>query len=253
LEIGRVKAVPCGSTIGNMTGSKLPLHPGALSHYVDPEAYRRRYAGREEDVAYYVRIGRRAGGAVLEYGAGNGRITLALARTGVEVTGMDASRFMVADLKARLLREAPAIRRRVRIVHGDMRTKRLGRRFKLVIMPFNVFCHLYARQDAELLLRRVRQHLLPGGRLVFDVYLPRFSELATGHGGSHYDPLSQVLTLHFDDQPPSVLSQRQFFPQELRMLLKYNGFQRVRLRADFQNRPLDEDTETLVVSASPMT
>lgn len=234
-----------------MTGRRLPLHPGALSHYTDPRSYTQRYAGRAEDVAYYVRIGRRAKAPVLEYGAGNGRVTLALARAGVQVTAVDASPFMLADLKRRLGGEAPEVRRRVKLVNGDMRTARLRRRFGLVLMPFNVFNHLYERADVEMLLSRVRRHLVPGGRLVFDVYMPRFSELSGELNGFHYDPLSQILTLDFDSEPKSVLSQRQFFPEELRMLLGYNGFERVRFTSDFKNQPIDEDTESIVVSASP--
>src|SRR5690606_15802586 len=212
-----------------MSGLDLPIHPGALSHYADPDAYQRRYAGREEDVSYYVRASRRADGAVLEYGCGNGRITLALARAGVRVTGVDASRFMLDDLERRLLLEPREVRQRVRLHQGDMRTQRLSRRYSLIIMPFNVFGHLYDRRDVELLLGRVRQHLLPGGRLLFDLYLPRFSELAATLPGYHYDPLSQLLTVHFDGDPPTVLTLRQFFPQELRMLLRYNGFTRVKI------------------------
>lgn len=235
-----------------MSRANLPLHPGALSHYVDVAAYQRRYATRAEDVACYVRLSRRAGGEVLEYGCGNGRVTLALARAGVRVTGVDASRFMLDDLKQRLEHEPTSVRRLVRLVLGDMRTQRLSRRFQLVIMPFNVFGHLYERRDIERVLARVRQHLLPGGRLVFDVYMPRFEELAGELPGYHYEPLSQILTVHFADEPPSVLSQRQYFPEELRMLLGYNGFHRVRLRADFSDRPLDEDTQSILVSAWPV-
>jgi len=232
-----------------MNRASLPLHPGALSHYVDVAAYQRRYTTRAEDVAYYVRLSRRAGGEVLEYGCGNGRVTLALARAGVRVTGVDASRFMAHDLKQRLKLEPSEVRRRVRLVQGDMRTARLSRRFRLVIMPFNVFCHLYERSDVELVLGRIRQHLLPGGRLVFDAYMPRFEELAGELPGYHYDPLSQVLTIEFAEEPPSVLSLRQFFPEELRMLLRYNGFQQIRMHSDFSARPLDEDTQSMVVSA----
>ena len=236
-----------------MSGPDLPIHPGALSHYADPEAYQRRYAGREEDVSYYVRASRRADGAVLEYGCGNGRVTLALARAGVKVTGVDASRFMLDDLRRRLALEPREVRRRVRLVQGDMRTQRLSRRFRLVIMPFNVFGHLYDRRDVELLLGQVRKHLQPGGRLLFDIYLPRFSEIAATLPGYHYDPLSQLLTVHFDGDPPTVLTLRQFFPQELYMLLRYNKFTRVRMQADFTQKSIDEDTDSLVVSATPAT
>ena len=235
-----------------MTRHALALNPGALSHYVDPSAYRRRYAAREEDVRYYRRISRRAGGEVLEYGCGNGRVTLALARARVQVTAVDASPFMLDDLRRELRGVDAGTRRRVRLVRGDMRTLRFRRRFRLVIMPFNVFAHLYDRRDVELLLARVRRQLLPGGRLVFDVYQPRMSELGGALNGYFYEPLSQVLTLTFDGDPPSVLCLRQFFPAELRMLLEYNGFSRVRMTSDFEGAKVDEDTTSIVVSASPV-
>lgn len=234
-----------------MQGPSSSIHPGALSHYVDVASYQRRYSGREEDVAFYTRISRRAGGAVLEYGCGNGRVTLALARAGVPVTGVDASRFMIQDLKRRLDEEPPPVRRRVRCIHGDMRKQRLKRKFRLAIMPFNVFLHLYERHDVECLLARVREHLLPGGRLVFDAYMPRFEELTGELDGHRYDPLSQLLTIDFADEPPSVLCLRQFFPQELRMLLHFNGFERIIMRADFSRRPVDEETQSIIVSATP--
>lgn len=233
-----------------VTRHALTLNPGALSHYVDPVAYRTRYKGRAEDVDFYRRVSRRAGGEVLEYGCGNGRVTLELARAGVRVTAVDASPFMLADLKRQLRAMHSSERARVRTMRGDMRSLGLSRRFRLVIMPFNVFGHLYDRNDVELLLGRVRRHLLPGGRLVFDVYQPRMSELSGALNGHFYDSLSQILTLTFDADPPSVLTLRQFFPAELRMLLEYNGFHRIRMTSDFEGAPLDEDTTSIVVSAS---
>jgi SAM-dependent methyltransferase len=232
-------------------GSRLQFNPGALSHYVDPTGYRERYSNRDEDVEYYRRICRRARGPVLEYGCGNGRVSLALACSGVGVTAVDASRFMLRDLEDQLRRVPKDVRARVKLVRGDMRTLRLKRQYRLVIMPFNVFSHLYSRDDVERLLRRVRAHLLPGGRLVFDVYQPKMSELDGAVDGYSYDALTQILTCYFEGDPPSVLTQRQFFPVELTMLLKHNGFSRVLLSSDFEKRPIDEDTESIVVNAWP--
>lgn len=115
---------------------------------------------------------------MLEHGIGNGRVALPLARAGVEVTGLDHSRPMLDHLRERLAAEPPAVRRRVKLHEGDFRTKRLGKRFPLIICPFNAALHLYTRVDVEQWLERVREHLEPGGELVFDISMPINEDLA---------------------------------------------------------------------------
>ena len=78
------------------------LEAGSAAHYGDPAYYTQTYRKRTEDVAFYVDLARQVGGPILEYGAGNGRITLALARAGFTVTAVDLSAPMLVDLKQRL-------------------------------------------------------------------------------------------------------------------------------------------------------
>src|SRR4029453_19559621 len=85
---------------------------------------------------------------------------------------------VVDDFEIRLGAEPLAVRRRVKLRHGDMRLARLGRRFDLVTCPFNAFLHLYTRSDVELFLARVRDHLAPGGVFAFDVSMPNPHEMA---------------------------------------------------------------------------
>ena len=61
---------------------------GALAHYADPDYYAQCYRTRMHDVAYYARLASSQPGPILEYGCGNGRITLALAQTGARVWGV---------------------------------------------------------------------------------------------------------------------------------------------------------------------
>jgi SAM-dependent methyltransferase len=248
---------------------------GALAHYDDPSYYTKTYASRTRDVTYYVGLAVRSGGPVLEYGAGNGRVALPIARAGIEVVAVDLSQPMLQDLRARLASEPPAVRQRVKIVCGDMRSVRLRRRFPLVIAPFNVALHLYTRQEVESFLARVRAHLMPRGELVFDVSVPRPDDLnrdperkyraprirhpITGQllryaERFEYDAMRQLLlvTMEFTPEdggePFSVpLTHRQFFPRELEALLHYNGFGELRYTADFSELPPDGDTDSLVV------
>lgn len=249
---------------------------GALAHYEDTRYYERTYGRRTHDVEYYVRLALGAKGRVLEYGIGNGRVALPMVRAGCHVVGIDLSKPMLADLKAKLRGEEPAVRSRVQAVHGDMRRVKLGQRFELVIAPFNVFLHLYDRTDVEEFLARVREHLAPGGRFVFDVSVPRPGDLdrdpnrryraprlrhpTTGQLVRYterfdYDTLRQILMVTMEFEPEDggpvfsvPLTHRQFFPRELAALLHYNGFSDLVYTADFTDGPPDETTDSLVVS-----
>ena len=56
----------------------------------------------------------------------------------------------------------------------------LGRRFKLAIAPFRPLCHLTTVAEQLRFLECVREHLVPDGRLVFDVFNPNLAMLAAG-------------------------------------------------------------------------
>src|ERR1041384_2671405 len=102
---------------------------GATRHFDDAAYYDTAYRKRRDDVRFYTRMAKTAGGPVLEYGIGTGRIGLAIARAGIHVTGLDRSAPMLAELRKKLGRESPEVRRRIRAIRADMRTAKLGRRF----------------------------------------------------------------------------------------------------------------------------
>ena len=251
------------------------LEAGARAHYEDPEYYAATYARRIDDVAYYVALARRLGGPVLEYGVGNGRVALPMARHGELVVGVDHSPPMLADLRRRLRAEPAEVRRRVRLVRGDMRRVRLGMRFPLVVAPFNAVLHLYTRADVEAFLARVRSHMSPGGRFVMDIstppledlsrspakafHAPRFRHPTSGQVVKNreffdYDPVRQVLFVSMEFEPISgsepawvtPLAHRQFFPQEWEALLHYNGLEVERVDGDFCGGPLTKESDVMV-------
>ncbi|MGN6257680.1 MAG: class I SAM-dependent methyltransferase [Solirubrobacterales bacterium] len=136
---------------------------------------------RSRDCEWYVELARGTGGPVLELGAGSGRITLAVAAAGVPVHAFDRDAGMLAALE-RKLGALDRERDLVTPVLGDFRELNLGARFKLVLAPFSVL--LYNRSQAQLVecLRRVRQHLLPGGKIAFDVFDPDDEYIAANLG-----------------------------------------------------------------------
>ncbi|WP_050436364.1 class I SAM-dependent methyltransferase [Chondromyces crocatus] len=253
------------------------LEAGTSAHYEDPAYYQQTYARRTEDVAYYVDLASKHGGPILEVGCGNGRITLPIARLGLDIVGVDRSAPMLDDLRRRMQQEPTHTVDRIDVRRGDMRRLRLGRRFPLVICPFNAFLHLYERKDVEAFLARTREHLTPNGSLVFDVSMPQPSELARDPARAYstprfrypdassssmlvryserfdYDKLRQVLFVAMEFSPVNggdswmtPLAHRQFHPQELEALLHYNGFRITSLEGDFEGSAATSDSESLV-------
>src|SRR5690606_20155786 len=141
---------------------------GASELYQHVAYYDHTYRQRRVDADYYVELLQQAPGRVLEFGAGSGRITLALARAGLSVTAVDASSSMLAALSERLAGESSVVRRRVTPLLGDMRSLELNRRFRWVIAPFNTILHLYTNADVAAFFAVARRHLMKRrGELVF--------------------------------------------------------------------------------------
>ncbi len=251
------------------------LAAGSRAHYEDATYYTSTYKKRIDDVQYYVTLAEKHGGPVLEYGVGNGRIALAMARHGVTVTGVDHSEAMLADLRTRLADEAIEVQRRVTVKQGDMRTLALRKRFPMVFCPFNTALHLYTRDDAERFFARVRSHMDPGGRFVMDLsvpqpedlsrdpnrayHAPRFRHPTTGEVVRYweyfdYDRVRQILFVSMMFEPVSdaskgwstPLAHRQYFPREWEALLHYNGFEIEKVEGDFHGGPLDRTSDTMV-------
>lgn len=129
------------------------------------------------DVDFYVAEALGARGPVLELGCGTGRVLIPTARAGVEVTGLDASPSMLAECRNRLAQEAEAVRAQVHLVPGDMRRFDLGRKYALVTLPFRPFQHLLTVEDQLACLATIRRHLLPGGRVILDLFNPSLEAL----------------------------------------------------------------------------
>ena len=129
----------------------------------------------QNDVTFYLAQAQATAGSVMEIGCGTGRVTIPLAAAGVDITGLDVSASMLEEAK----RKADSQGLRIDWVAADGRSFDLGRRFALIMMPFNTL--QFFRDTAALgqLLRCVKSHLGDEGRFVFDVFNPQVSFLAS--------------------------------------------------------------------------
>ncbi len=248
---------------------------GATEHYDDPRYYDQAYRSRRVDVDFYAGLAAEVD-ALLELGVGTGRCALACARTGARVVGVDLSSPMLEHAEKRLSRERKAVKERVTLHTGDFREVRLNERFPLVIAPFNTLMHMYTPDDCARTFATIREHLAPGGRLVFDVLMPDLEFLGASLGETFqgrpvslrgqkfgyqerfdYDPFHQVHTTYIcltsEDDPDDVrltrLTHRYFFPQELLALMEAHGFEVDSLHGGFANEDVEHGSESLVVRA----
>jgi SAM-dependent methyltransferase len=265
------------------------LAAGTREHYVDADLYDHEYKRRRDDVRWYRRLAERELGdltagrrgrstpAILELGCGSGRTLVPLARDGHHIVGVDAAPKMLARCRDRLAHAGSAVAARVDLHEGDFREISLGRRFPLVICPFNAFMHLYSRTDVERFLTVVRAHLAPGGLFAFDVLNPdlgwlsrdphrrwartKFRHPRTGKRMVYstsvsYDAALQIAFMRIYYQPETGgrervvrLVHRQFFPLELEALLHYNGFEISSHEGGFDGKPLLPESEEQVICA----
>lgn len=129
------------------------------------------------DVRFFVDAARDAGSPVLELGCGTGRILIPTARAGIDIVGLDASPSMLAMCRTAMDRETAPVRGRIELVEGDFRDFNLGRRFKLITVPFRPFQHLVTVEDQLACLERVLAHLEPDGRFILDLFNPSLEAL----------------------------------------------------------------------------
>ena len=117
------------------------------------------------DLALWAELAREASGPVLELGAGTGRVALALAAAGIEVTALDRSPVLLEALAAR----ASARGLEVSTVCGDAREVPGEDRFALVLAPMQ-FAHLLeGAAGRRRLFERCAAVLRPGGALALAI------------------------------------------------------------------------------------
>jgi ubiquinone/menaquinone biosynthesis C-methylase UbiE len=237
------------------------------------------------DVAWYCDQARASGGPVLELGAGTGRVSLAMAEAGLSVYALDSDPAMLQALQAKLAARPEGVQSRVTLVSADMRTFDLGERFALIVCPFRGFLHNVTESDQLACLARVRRHLRPAARFLFNVFHPSLTFMAqhtgplagvwrwgTTHvlpsGGwvvqseaNRYDTVRQVVhSLHrYDVYRPDGSLERSsmlrlalayLYPADIRRLLLSAGFRDVTIKGGFDGREFTREGEELVVEAT---
>ena len=142
--------------------------PGEPSPFDDGDFYDLICQGLEYGIDFYVDLARQARGPVLDIACGTGRILLPVLQAGVDADGLDLFEPMLETAR----RKAAALGFIPDLNHGDMADFELPRRYALIMITFNAFCHMLTTDDQLRCLGCIRRHLLPGGLLAFDGGFP---------------------------------------------------------------------------------
>jgi SAM-dependent methyltransferase len=201
-----------------------------------------------EDVPFYVDEARRVlPGPVVELGVGTGRIAVPIAADGIQVIGVDSSAGMLEVARERA--ESAGVADLVELRLGDLRAPPVSERVELVICPFRSYLHLRTDEERLRALRAARDLLVPGGRLVFDVFAPGADDIAETDGRwlerepeifERADWNTETRTLTLSVRGPSgeaTLALAWLSADEWRGLLERAGFEVEALYGWFDRRP----------------
>jgi SAM-dependent methyltransferase len=185
-----------------------------------------------EDIDFYVEEARAARGPVVELACGTGRISVPIAKAGVQLIGVDASPGMLEMARAYATAEGVELDLRL----GDMREPPVPERVELVLIPFRSLLHMTTEADRLRALGGARNLLAPGGRLVFDVFAPAPDDIEETHGRwlerelgiqerADWDEDTRTLTLSVRrGEEASSMKLAWLSPAEWRLLLDRAGF-----------------------------
>jgi ubiquinone/menaquinone biosynthesis C-methylase UbiE len=250
-----------------------------INAYSLPEFYDWISTGLDGDITYYVGLAEQSGGPVLELGCGTGRCSLAIARSGIEVTGLDLSPEMLS--RARKKAAEMGLANRVRWVEGNMSNFELGQHFPLIIIPYRSFLHLMTVREQLAALKAIRRHLEEDGLFAFNIFVPKVSDLVdqdrkTAYRGTYPVPGTDHFVEVYDwtefdhflqrahiirymerfDGEGRFLERRRvrfsfryIYPTELFHLLRLAGFQVTNHYGDFKGHPFNRNSSELIVEA----
>jgi SAM-dependent methyltransferase len=210
-----------------------------------------------EDIDFYVEEAVRSGGPVVELAVGTGRIAVPIAVAGIPVIGVDQSAAMLSV--ARTYAEEQGAEARLDLRLGDLREPPVTERVPLVICPFRSLLHMRSEDDKLAALRAAHALLLPGGRLVFDVFSPSRDDIEETHGRwlerepgiferADWNEETRTITLSVRrDEIAASFTLHWLSPLEWRRLIDAAGFDVEALYGWFDRRAFEDHEDTVWV------
>lgn len=219
-----------------------------------------RIAAGEEHVEKALALTKPAGKSVLDLCCGPGRCSMALAKRGFSVTGVDRTKFLLDKARA----EARAAGIRVEWVQKDMRDFVRANSFDLALSMFTSFGYFDDNREDLLVLKNIVASLKPGGACLIEllgkeylakIFQPTISNLlpdGTVMVQRHeiFDDWTRVrnewLLIKSGKVKRFEFHHTVYSGQELRDRMRSAGFADVTLYGSLEGVPYGPDAERLV-------
>lgn len=147
------------------------------------------------------------GTRILDLGCGTGTLSLLLAQSGFQVTGVDLSEEMLAIAQAKKGTES------IVFYHQNMTKLDLRQTFDVVVIFCDALNYLHTKEETLETLRRVCEHLTEGGLLMFDVHsVYKMEQLFCNQVyASNDEEVAFIWQCFSGDEPLSVYHDLSFF------------------------------------------
>jgi SAM-dependent methyltransferase len=213
---------------------------------------------------------RQSGGKILEAGVGTGRFFMDALGMGTDIYGLDISEPMINVLIEKLDTEHAH-----RISIQSILDFEFDFQFDLVIAPFRVMMHLTEKEEQLEAINNVYRHLKPGGKFIFDAFMPDLKQLITGLENhtdfeAEYEPgrkltrtvstrpelINQLINVTFEfewEEEEGMKTERWdtslrfFFRYELEHLIERSMFDEYEILGDYKGNKLAEGSKEFIV------
>jgi len=229
--------------------------------------------GEKEDASFYISLTHKYGKKALELGVGTARLTIQLARAGIDVWGIDNSIHMLKAAKEKITNLPQEIRKRIHLQYADVRNFNLNKKFDLIYFPSFSFDHLLSRNDQCYALAHIRKHLTSRGVYVFDLANVSINQEKNGWfiqnkqlnesqtviriGFRKVKPLQNRISINlwYELYEEGLLLEKYHEAgdiyihsiESVRKLLKDNGFEITALYGSYDLKPFTNDSDMMVI------
>lgn len=223
----------------------------------------RRFADATDQVAKLLKLAKPRGKSALDLCCGPGRCSIALAKRGFSVTGVDRTKFLLDKARAK----ARAARVKIEFLQQDMRDFVRPNSFNLALSMFTSFGYFDNKHEDQLVLQNIFKSLKPGGVCVIELLgKERLAKVLQPTNSNTLPDGTVIVERHeiFDDwtrirnewllirngRTKSFKFHHTIYSgQELRDLLERAGFASVSLYGDLSGSPYGPNSERLVALA----